>query len=64
MATALLSFNLPEEQEEFDIHTKAMDTYGLLLELREHIRARLKHSEIGDELRVELVKIQQFLYEI
>ncbi|NDD53354.1 hypothetical protein EBZ39_05690 [bacterium] len=41
-----LEFNLPEDQEEFDIHRQAMDFYVVLSDLDRELRAKLKYQNL------------------
>ena len=41
---AILEFNLPEEEEQFDVATKAMDWAILAWEIDQSIRNRLKYQ--------------------
>ena len=41
---AILKFDLPEDKEEFDAATKAMDWAILALDIDQWIRNRLKHQ--------------------
>ena len=61
---AILEFNLPEDQQEFDLATKGMAFWSILWDLDQSLRAKTKYAsddlpqdkydayqEIRDELR-------------
>lgn len=64
MPTITIRFKLPDEQEEYNIHHKAMDMHAALLEIAEAFRQQRKHGakavtekvfwEIVNENKVEL----------
>ena len=41
---AILKFNLPEDKEEFEVASKAMDWSILAWDIDQYIRNRLKHQ--------------------
>ena len=52
--TATLTFNLPEDQNEFTMATRGQDFYSVLVELDDTMRDRLKYGtgpETIEELR-------------
>lgn len=61
---AILEFNLPEDQQDFDLATKGMKMWSILWDLDQSLRAKTKYAsddlpqdkydayqEIRDELR-------------
>jgi hypothetical protein len=53
---AILEFNLPEENQEFELHTKASKMYCTLWELDQWLRGEIKYKdkeldEVRDKLR-------------
>ena len=52
---ANLEFNLPEDQEEFNIATKAMDWSLLVLHIDQFIRNKIKYEQDRDEV-LQLVR--------
>ena len=42
---ATLTFDLPDEKEEFDITCKAVDYYRQLWDIDQHLRSLLKHGD-------------------
>jgi len=52
---ANLEFNLPEDQEEFNIATKAMDWSLLVLHIDQFIRNKIKYEQDRDGA-LELVR--------
>jgi len=49
MPKATLSFNLPEEREEFTIASRALDTESAIEEYQNWLRSKLKYEELTDE---------------
>lgn len=60
---ATLSFNLPEEQEEFKIATQAQDASIALYKFDQYLRARLKYEELSDEVHAALEHARERLRE-
>lgn len=58
-----LEFNLPEDQEEFDIHRQAMDFFVVLSDLDQELRAMIKYGEISDEKREAYEIVRTMLLE-
>lgn len=61
---AQLTFNLPEEQEEF---TNALDGTSLALaihEIDQYMRSELKHAELTDEVHDKVQEIRDELHSI
>ena len=66
---AILEFNLPEDQEEFDVATKAMDWSILVWDIDQSLRSLLKYgvphkeeqtaAEALEHLREELHNIME-----
>ena len=53
---AILEFNLPEDNQEFELHTKASKMYCTLWELDQWLRSEIKYKdkeldEVRDKLR-------------
>ena len=44
-ATLTYEFNLPEDQHEFDLQTRASAMYSALWQISERLRSELKHAE-------------------
>ena len=64
MANGSLSFNLPEEQVEFEQAVKAGDMYGVLVELDSELRNHLKHNSHPDWDSVTVEEIRKILNEL
>lgn len=47
--TATLTFDLPEEQEEFETAVNGQKYRSVLSELDNYLRGRLKYSDLTDE---------------
>jgi len=45
---AILEFNLPEDQDQFDVATKAMDWSLLVLHIDQFIRNKIKYDQDRD----------------
>jgi len=67
---AILKFNLPEEQEEFDAAVKGGDMKIVILKLDQYLRGKIKYAsdmtndeviETYEEVRDELRKIANSL---
>lgn len=48
---AIIEFNFPDDQWEFDVHQKAESMFGALAEITESLRSRNKYGD--DELSQE-----------
>ena len=61
---AKLTFNLPDEQAEFDLATQGGKMYGALSDMSQELRTLLKYKELNeDELKV-IERIRSRFYEI
>lgn len=56
---AILEFNLPEDNQEFELHTKALKMYSTLWDLDLWLRGEVKYHEREefDEVRDKLREI-------
>ena len=52
---ATLEFNLPEEEEQFDVATKAMDWALLVLHIDQFIRNKIKYEQDREDI-LQLVR--------
>ena len=64
MPIATLTFNLPEEQEEYNLCTKGVDYYSQLVEIDQKLRSIVKHGhnyksveDLAEEIR-EMIDVQ------
>lgn len=59
---ATLEFNLPEEQEEFDLVNQARSLYLVIFELEDYLRDLTKYKNIEtinvDDLRQKIVNLK------
>jgi len=55
---AILEFNLPEDQNEFEVASKAMDWALLVCDIQEQIR---KWSKYGEHSRPEIAGMEKIL---
>jgi hypothetical protein len=56
---AILEFNLPEEQNEYEITQRANDYLCLIWDLQEKLRSNLKY----EDTMLNAEQIQEWLYE-
>ncbi len=61
--TATLTFQLPEEQEEFYLAAKGADWRMTLEDMDGYLRGRLKHEELTPDAAKALDKARQKLHE-
>lgn len=62
MPTGTISFNLPEEEEEFRDAQAASQWKMLICDLTSHIRTQLKHGSISGEKYVALEEIRDLIW--
>jgi len=61
----LLSFDLPNDQKQFDTASRGMNLYMSLWDLDQHLRAQIKHGSHNSELKQEIYEdLREKLYEI
>jgi hypothetical protein len=60
--TATLTFTLPEEQEEFYHAAKGADWRCALEDLDAHLRSRLKHEDLPEDVDKALDAARQHLH--
>ena len=60
--TATLTFNLPEEQEEFYHAAKGADWRLVLEDMDAHLRSRLKYEDLPEEADKALDAARQHLH--
>ena len=51
---AILEFNLPEDQDQFDVATKAMDWALLVWDMDQIMHKKVKYAELSDDSRKEI----------
>jgi hypothetical protein len=61
--TATLTFTLPEEQEEFYHAAKGADWRCVLEDMDAHLRSRLKHEDLPEDVDKALDEARQKLHE-
>jgi hypothetical protein len=61
--TATLTFQLPEEQEEFYLAAKGADWRMVLEDMDGYLRGRLKHEELTPDEAKALDEMRQKLHE-
>jgi hypothetical protein len=62
--TAALTFTLPEEQEEFDRAVQGSDWRMVVEDMDAHLRSRLRHEDLTDEVHAALDRARTHLYEL
>jgi len=60
--TATLTFTLPEEQEEFARAVQGSDWRMVVEDLDAHLRSRLKHEDLSEDVAVALDRARQHLF--
>ena len=60
--TATLAFTLPEEQEEFYLAAKGSEWRIIVEDMDAHLRSRLRHEDLPDELHAALDRARTHLY--
>ncbi len=62
--TATLTFTLPEEQEEFYHAAKGADWRMVVEDLDAHLRSRLRHEDLSEDVHAALDRARTHLYEL
>jgi hypothetical protein len=60
--TATLTFKLPKEQEEFYLAAKGADWRVVLEDMDAHLRSRLKHEDLPEDVDKALDAARQHLH--
>jgi hypothetical protein len=60
--TATLTFTLPEEQEEFTRAVQGGNWRTIVEDLDAHLRSRLRHEDLTDEVHAALDRARTHLY--
>lgn len=61
---AILEFNLPEDQEEYNTITKANGMFSVIWELKQNLRSMVKHGYVDNrEMTSEEHKIAEKIYD-
>ena len=61
---ATLKYNLPEDEFEFNCAVKSTKMYFALTEIKDELRAILKHGELRDDQYKFIDKMNERLHEI
>lgn len=62
---AILEFNLPDDKEDFDLATKALDWYSVAWDMDQYLRSRIKYEDsLTDEAHEVLQDARTKLREI
>jgi hypothetical protein len=59
-----LEFNLPEDQDDYDLHKDAFEFFKLIHELNQELRKKLKYAELSDEEYNAYENINKFVAEL
>ena len=60
---AVLEFNLPEEQKQFEIANQSADMYAVICHLEERLRSYRKHGNDFENVNEALDAIHTVLYD-
>lgn len=63
MSIVTVTYNFPEDREEFLLHQSAHELKNVIHEVYENIRLHLKHGELENNIKV-LEEAQQLLAEV
>lgn len=63
MPKAMLSFRLPEETTEFRDALQGSGFKGVVWQLDEFLRMRIKHGELSDEVATALQEVRDQLHQ-
>jgi hypothetical protein len=58
---AILKFQLPEDQQEFDMAVKASDIHAALWDFKQKLRGHIKYEEHPAEVHEMLYKVREEL---
>lgn len=61
---AVLEFNLPEEQDYFDLAQRGGAYESILHDIQQFIRKQIKYGEISEERRTALSDVMDILKEV
>ena len=61
---AKLTFNLPEDQAEFDFAVQGANMYAALFDISQELRTLLKYQELSEEEFKIVEKIRDNFYDI
>ena len=61
---AILEFDLPDDQEEFEIANRAMDYHSALWDIDQHMRTCLKHGHTYKTIEEVMEHIRTMMPEL
>lgn len=61
---AILEFNLPEDNDEFEMASHASSYRSVIFDIDAYLRSRLKYEEHSEEVHQTLQAVRDKLYEI
>ena len=61
---AIIEFNLPDDQEEYDIYNNAVKLYNVLVEFKGFLRSQIKYNDNLTEQEIEVYeKVRDYLFD-
>jgi acyl carrier protein len=61
---ATLEFNLPEDQNDYDLYKDAFEFFKVIWELNQELRKKIKYEELSEEEYNVYEKINEFVAEL
>ena len=61
---AILEFDLPDDQDEYDLHTNARQYHNALFDLMNYLRAKVKYEDLPEAEYKLADKIYEDFYNI
>jgi hypothetical protein len=62
---AVIEFNLPEDKEDFNLATRAIEWYSTVWDLDQYLRSRLKYEDtLTQEAHDALQEVRDKLYDV
>lgn len=58
---AILRFDLPDEQGEFDAAIRGREALSILWDIDNHCRSTLKYGDVGDEAAAVLEEVRRLI---
>lgn len=64
MPKVVIEFNLPEENEEFQLHIKGKTYWAVIHKLMQDYRQDLKYANLSEDERKTIERNRSFLFEL
>lgn len=61
MAKVSIEFILPEEEYDFLCYLNSKEAISAILNIKSHIRSRIKHADLSEDVLRELREVQEIL---